>query len=60
MTTTEGYMMIEFGQESEYRETVKYAETLGLLVWKSDAKRMFFVNRIEQIRSFMTSRRART
>ncbi|KAJ9668106.1 RNA polymerase II transcription factor B 52 kDa subunit [Coniosporium apollinis] len=59
MTTTSGYMMIEFATEAEYRDTVEYAETVGLLVWKSDAKRCFFVNRIEQIKSYMANRRGR-
>ena len=50
---TGGYLMKEFASEKEYSNTVKYAEDLGVLVWKDDDRRWFFVNAIEQIQTFL-------
>jgi transcription initiation factor TFIIH subunit 4 len=36
---------------------LKYAEDLGVLVWKNDEKRWFFVSAIEQIQALLTRRR---
>lgn len=47
--TTNGYLMKEFSGPQEYNELVKYAENLGVLVWRDDDKRRFFINDIEQI-----------
>ncbi|KAF2660491.1 transcription factor Tfb2 [Lophiostoma macrostomum CBS 122681] len=51
--TTDGYLMKEFGTEQEYKELVGYAESLGVLVWRDDAKRRFFVDRMEQIKLYL-------
>lgn len=57
--TTDGYLMKEFSSDSEYREVAKYAESLGVLVWKNDAKRIFFADRVEQLRSFLQKKHQR-
>jgi transcription initiation factor TFIIH subunit 4 len=53
MTTTPGYLLKEFGSQAEYERTVSHAEVIGVLVWKSERKRMFFVSQIESLRRFM-------
>ncbi|KAF2644899.1 RNA polymerase II transcription factor-like protein B subunit 2 [Massarina eburnea CBS 473.64] len=59
---TDGYMLREFPSDKDYRDMVKYAEDLGVLVWKDDGERKFFVNRIEQMQEALKKqgqRRAR-
>ena len=57
--TSDGYLMKEFSSDSEYREVSKYAESLGVLVWKNDAKRIFFADRVDQLRSFLQKKHQR-
>ncbi|KAF8473988.1 transcription factor Tfb2-domain-containing protein [Kalaharituber pfeilii] len=58
MKPTPGYLLKDFATTAEYEATVKYAEELGVLVWKSDAKRSFFVTRYEQVGDFIKRRTA--
>lgn len=55
--TTNGFLMKEFSSEAEYRDLAGYAESLGVLQWKNDARRIFFVDRVEQISSYLGRRR---
>jgi transcription initiation factor TFIIH subunit 4 len=59
MTTTAGFLLKEFANYADYDAPARYAEEIGVLVWKSDAKRMFFVSRIDQVRTFMAERKSR-
>lgn len=54
---TNGYMMKEFGSEAEYRDVLAYAEALGVLVWKNDAQRCFFVSHVEQISGYLRKKK---
>ncbi|RMZ77380.1 hypothetical protein DV737_g4395, partial [Chaetothyriales sp. CBS 132003] len=58
MTTTLGYLVRDFSNQAEYEAPCTYADEIGVLVWKSDQKRQFFVSRIEQVRDFMANRKA--
>ncbi|KAF7510511.1 hypothetical protein GJ744_006357 [Endocarpon pusillum] len=57
MTTTPGYLMKQFGTQAEYERYWQFADQIGVLVWRSDRKRMFFVNQIDSLRRFMKSSR---
>ncbi|KIV81991.1 hypothetical protein PV11_04135 [Exophiala sideris] len=57
MTTTHGFLLKDFSNNADYEAPSRYADETGVLVWKNDKKRMFFVNRIEGVRSFMADRR---
>jgi transcription initiation factor TFIIH subunit 4 len=57
MKATPGHLLKEFGSQQEYEDVVNYAESLGVIVWRSDSKRMFFVNNIEQVKLYLVSRR---
>jgi len=57
MTTTSGFLLKDFANHAEYEAPCRYADELGVLVWKNDKKRMFFVNRIEAVRAFMAERK---
>jgi len=56
MKASSGFLMKEFATQAEFEEVARYAENLGVLVWRSDARRCFFVSRIEQISSFLKGR----
>lgn len=58
MTTTYGFLLKNFMNHAEYEAPCRYADEIGVLVWKDDKKRMFFVNRIEGVRAFMAERKA--
>jgi transcription initiation factor TFIIH subunit 4 len=36
---------------------VKYADEIGVLIWKNDFKKMFFVTRVEQLRDYIKSKK---
>jgi transcription initiation factor TFIIH subunit 4 len=58
MKTTPGFLFKDFESQKEYDGCVKYADENGVLVWKSDAKRIFFVTRHEALRDYIKSRKA--
>jgi transcription initiation factor TFIIH subunit 4 len=59
MKTTPGFLLKDFQSDAEYETTRRYADEIGVLVWQHDKKRMFFVSRIEHVRSFMAERKER-
>ncbi|RPA76030.1 transcription factor Tfb2 [Ascobolus immersus RN42] len=56
MKATPGSLIRDFSTERDYRETLNYAEELGVLLWRNDQKRWFFVSRHEQIADFIAQR----
>ncbi len=56
MKATPGFLFKDFVSAAEYEGPCRYAEEVGVLVWRSDARRMFFVTRHEQIAAFLRSR----
>lgn len=59
MKATAGFLFKEFESQKEYEGCVRYADEIGVLVWKNDAKRMFFVTRHEQLRDYIKSRKVK-
>ncbi|RDL41889.1 Uncharacterized protein BP5553_01868 [Venustampulla echinocandica] len=59
MKATPGFLFKDFESQKEYDGCVKYADEIGVLVWKNDGKRMFFVNRMEQLRDYIKSRKVK-
>ncbi|TAQ90558.1 hypothetical protein B7494_g1135 [Chlorociboria aeruginascens] len=57
MKSTPGFLFRDFESQKEYEGCATYADEIGVLVWKSDAKRMFFVTRHEQLRDYIKSRK---
>ncbi|KAI9704523.1 MAG: RNA polymerase II transcription factor B 52 kDa subunit [Bogoriella megaspora] len=53
MKTTNGYYFKEFNTNQEYQDAARYADNLGVLVWKSDAKRAFFVTNYQQLQMYL-------
>jgi len=52
MVDSPGFLMKDFSGEEEYRRNRDYARDLAVLIWWSDARRCFFVSRIEQLAAF--------
>lgn len=57
MKSTPGFLFRDFEGQKEYEGCAKYAEEIGVLVWKSDANRMFFVTKHEQLATYIKSRK---
>ncbi|PHH85426.1 hypothetical protein CDD83_431 [Cordyceps sp. RAO-2017] len=57
MKTTGGFLFRDFDDHKEYLDTAKFAEEIGVLVWRSDKSGMFFANKHEQIRDYLKSRK---
>ena len=63
MKTTPGFLFKEFRDKAEYEDACRYADEVGVLVWKSDTRYlcvryMFFVTRHEQVASYIRAKRA--
>lgn len=56
LRATAGFLFKDFTSLAEYQAPCQYAAEIGVLVWKSDKKRMFFVTRHEQVAAFLRSR----
>ena len=50
---TPGFLFKDFVSLAEYEAPCRYAEEIGVLLWKSDRRRMFFVTRHEQVAAFL-------
>lgn len=57
MKATPGFLFRDFDNQKEYESCARYADEIGVLVWRSDAKKMFFVTRHEQLREYIKSRK---
>lgn len=57
MKATSGFLFRDFESQKEYESCARYADEIGVLVWRSENKRMFFVTRHEQLRDFIKSRK---
>lgn len=57
---TSGFLFKDFVSLSEFEAPCRYAEEIGVLVWKSERRRMFFVTRHEQVAAFLRSRASRS
>ncbi|KAI9746727.1 MAG: RNA polymerase II transcription factor B 52 kDa subunit [Claussenomyces sp. TS43310] len=57
MKATTGFLFKDFAGPHEYDAVVRYADEIGVLIWRSDIKRCFFVTRHEQLRDYIKSRK---
>lgn len=57
MRTTAGFLFKDFDTPEEYLALSGYADEIGVLVWKSDRRRMFFASKMEQLRDYLKSRK---
>lgn len=56
LKATPGFLFKDFSSAPDYQEPCEYARDIGVLVWKSDRKRMFFVSRHEEVVAFLKNR----
>jgi transcription initiation factor TFIIH subunit 4 len=57
MKATGGFLFKDFDSAQEYEALSGYADEIGVLVWKSDRRQMFFVSKYEQLRDYLKSRK---
>ncbi|RDA93206.1 hypothetical protein CP533_3174 [Ophiocordyceps camponoti-saundersi (nom. inval.)] len=57
MKTTGGFLFRDFDDHKEFLDTAKFAQEIGVVVWRSDKSGMFFANKHEQIRDYLKSRK---
>ncbi|KAJ5734266.1 General transcription and DNA repair factor IIH subunit TFB2 [Penicillium malachiteum] len=57
LRATPGFLFKDFNNAAEYEAPCRYAAEIGVLVWKSDNKRMFFVSRHEQVAAFLRQKK---
>lgn len=57
MQATAGFLFKDFSTAQEYEGCVRYADEIGVLVYRNDAKRTFFVTRHEQLRDYIKSKK---
>lgn len=60
MKATSGFLFQDFSTQAEYEGPCNYAEAIGVRVWKSDTKRMFFATRPEQIAQYIKQNKKST
>lgn len=53
MRTHKGFLFKEFESQTEYDKVARYAEEIGVLVWRSDVRQLFFASRHEQLRDYL-------
>ena len=58
MKTTPGFLFKEFPSKADYEDVCRYADEVGVLEWKSDARWLFFVTRHEQVASYLRAKKA--
>jgi transcription initiation factor TFIIH subunit 4 len=56
MKATTGFLFKDFVNAAEFDGPCRYAEEIGVLVWKNEPRRMFFVTRHEQIAAYLRNR----
>lgn len=57
MKTTGGFLFKDFDDPGEYEACAGYASEIGVCVWRSDRRCMFFASKHEQIRDFLKLRK---
>ncbi|KAL8674135.1 MAG: hypothetical protein Q9168_001472 [Polycauliona sp. 1 TL-2023] len=57
MKSTVGFLFKDFLSYAEYEGPCRYAGDIGVLKWKNDAKRMFFVTRHEHVAAYLKSQK---
>lgn len=60
MKATLGFFFKDFLTALEYEACCNYADEVGVLAWRNDSKKMFFVTRHEQVAAFLKNRQKKT
>lgn len=53
MRATKGFLFRDFDTRAEYDALSTYADEIGVLVWRSDQRQMFFASRHEQLGDYL-------
>ena len=55
MSAKNGFLFKDFASKAEYDRVIRYANDIGVFVWKNDQRRMCFVTDVSQIAAMMKS-----
>lgn len=58
MKATVGFLFKDFNSQGEYESVARYAEEIGVCVWKQDRERRFFVTSVQQVAAFLKGKSA--
>lgn len=56
MKATPGFLFKDFLSNADYEACCKYSDEIGVLTWKNDTRRVFFVTRVEQVAAYLHNR----
>ena len=56
MKATVGFLFKDFNTQAEFEAPCRYAEEIGVLVWKHEGQRKFFVTRHEQVANYLRNK----
>lgn len=56
MKATVGFLFKDFNSQAEFEAPCRYAEEIGVLVWKHEGQRKFFVTRHEQVAAYLRNK----
>lgn len=56
MKATVGFLFKDFNTKEEFAAVVRYAEEIGVLVWRNERDKRFFVTRHEQVAAYLRQR----
>jgi transcription initiation factor TFIIH subunit 4 len=59
MQAFNGYLFKDFESPDEFKKLLKYATEIGVLTWVSTTEEKFFVSKIEQLKDYMKSLKAK-
>lgn len=56
MKATVGFLFKDFHTQAEFEAPCRYAEEIGVLVWRHEGQRKFFVTRHEQVAAYLRNK----
>ncbi|KAL8381597.1 hypothetical protein RB595_005739 [Gaeumannomyces hyphopodioides] len=57
MKIMRGFLFRDFDSQAEYDDLAKYADEIGVLLWRSDARQLFFASKVDQLSVFLKARK---
>ncbi|KAI6408431.1 hypothetical protein MCOR23_001327 [Pyricularia oryzae] len=59
MQVQRGYLFKDFESQAEFKAIADYADEVGVLIWRSDARQLFFASKTAEIANFIKSEKHR-
>lgn len=59
ISSTVGYLIHKFESHAEFNEQARHCDETGVLVWKDEKKKMFFVSRVDGLQAYVKDKKER-